>query len=216
MLDEASTKPITIGVSSDAPTIPIDETSASRSSDPVSAASIGHYRIIRLLGEGGMGAVYEAEQDQPRRRVALKIIRAAWASPELLCRFELESEALGNPLPVQLEPGSMPASDRIRLHQDQRLSPLGQEAAHSMIQRNRSQVENPGCGRRRAKTASCCRNARFSRRRSRRARNERTSTPNMTLRRRSMTALYHRKLNGVVPDGVLARHKEPCLFGKAA
>jgi hypothetical protein len=76
-----------------------------------------------------MGAVYEAEQDQPRRRVALKIIRAAWASPELLCCFELESEALGNPLPVQLEPGSMPANDRIRLHQDQRLSPLGQEAA---------------------------------------------------------------------------------------
>ena len=34
-----------------------------------------------------------------------------------------------NPLPVQLEPGSMPANDRIRLHQDQRLSPPGPEAA---------------------------------------------------------------------------------------
>jgi hypothetical protein len=45
--------------------------------------SIGRYRIIRLLGEGGMGAVYEAEQDQPRRHVALKVIKAAWASPEL-------------------------------------------------------------------------------------------------------------------------------------
>jgi eukaryotic-like serine/threonine-protein kinase len=58
-------------------------------------ASIGRYRIIRLLGEGGMGAVYEAEQDQPRRRVALKVIRAAWASPELLRRFAQESQALG-------------------------------------------------------------------------------------------------------------------------
>ncbi len=58
-------------------------------------ASIGRYRILRLLGEGGMGAVYEAEQEQPRRRVALKVIKAAWASPELIQRFEQESEALG-------------------------------------------------------------------------------------------------------------------------
>src|SRR5215471_17436388 len=35
-------------------------------------ARIGKYRVIRLLGEGGMGAVYEAEQEQPRRIVALK------------------------------------------------------------------------------------------------------------------------------------------------
>lgn len=58
-------------------------------------ATIGRYRIIRLLGEGGMGAVYEAEQDQPRRRVALKVIKAAWASSDLLERFERESQALG-------------------------------------------------------------------------------------------------------------------------
>ena len=58
-------------------------------------SSIGRYRILRLLGEGGMGAVYEAEQDQPRRLVALKVIRAAWASPDLLRRFEQESQALG-------------------------------------------------------------------------------------------------------------------------
>jgi non-specific serine/threonine protein kinase/serine/threonine-protein kinase len=56
---------------------------------------IGQYRILRLLGEGGMGSVYEAEQDQPRRLVALKVIRAAWASPELIRRFEQESQALG-------------------------------------------------------------------------------------------------------------------------
>jgi len=58
-------------------------------------AMIGRYRIIRLIGEGGMGAVYEAEQDQPRRRVAVKAIKAGLASPELLRRFEHEAQALG-------------------------------------------------------------------------------------------------------------------------
>ncbi len=58
-------------------------------------ASIGRYRIVRLLGEGGMGAVYEAEQDQPRRRVALKVIKSAWADPDLLRRFEQEFQTLG-------------------------------------------------------------------------------------------------------------------------
>jgi len=56
---------------------------------------IGHYRLIRVLGEGGMGTVFEAEQEQPRRRVALKLIRASWAHPQLLERFERESHALG-------------------------------------------------------------------------------------------------------------------------
>ena len=41
-----------------------------------------------------MGAVYEAEQDRPRRVVALKVIRPGFANPELLRRFELESAAL--------------------------------------------------------------------------------------------------------------------------
>ena len=38
-------------------------------------ASFGRYRLLRLHGEGGMGTVYEAEQDNPRRTVALKVIR---------------------------------------------------------------------------------------------------------------------------------------------
>src|SRR3954471_3239694 len=57
--------------------------------------TLGHYKITRILGEGGMGAVYEAEQDQPRRTVALKVIRPGLASPQLLRRFEQESQALG-------------------------------------------------------------------------------------------------------------------------
>ena len=57
--------------------------------------SIGRYRILRLIGEGGMGTVYEAEQDHPRRIVALKVLKSALAAPELIRRFALESEALG-------------------------------------------------------------------------------------------------------------------------
>src|SRR5215510_1776885 len=56
---------------------------------------IGHYRILRVIGEGGMGTVYEAEQERPRRKVALKVIRPGLATPSLLRRFELESQILG-------------------------------------------------------------------------------------------------------------------------
>src|SRR5688572_3667627 len=56
---------------------------------------VARYRLLRLIGEGGMGAVYEAEQDLPRRNVALKIIKPGLATPALLRRFEQESQALG-------------------------------------------------------------------------------------------------------------------------
>jgi eukaryotic-like serine/threonine-protein kinase len=60
-----------------------------------SGMTIGRYRILRVLGEGGMGVVYEAEQDQPRRAVALKVIRPGFANRMTLRRFELEAQALG-------------------------------------------------------------------------------------------------------------------------
>ncbi len=55
---------------------------------------IGQYRITRLIGSGGMGAVYEAEQGNPRRTVALKVMRGAIASPQASRRFEYESQLL--------------------------------------------------------------------------------------------------------------------------
>ena len=48
---------------------------------PGAPERIGHYRVVCLLGEGGMGAVYQAEQDNPRRPVALKVIRPGLVSP---------------------------------------------------------------------------------------------------------------------------------------
>ncbi len=57
-------------------------------------ARIGSYHIRRLIGSGGMGAVYEAMQEQPRRIVALKVMRQGVASPSSLRRFEYESQVL--------------------------------------------------------------------------------------------------------------------------
>ncbi|HNQ22548.1 MAG TPA: protein kinase [Phycisphaerae bacterium] len=56
---------------------------------------IGRYEIVRVIGEGGMGVVYEARQDNPQRAVALKVIRAGLGGPHLLKRFQHEANILG-------------------------------------------------------------------------------------------------------------------------
>ncbi len=57
--------------------------------------TIGPYRLIRILGEGGMGTVYEAEQLEPvHRRVALKLIKAGMHTREVVARFMTERQAL--------------------------------------------------------------------------------------------------------------------------
>ncbi len=57
-------------------------------------ATIGPYRIVRLVAHGGQGTVYLAEQAQPKRHVALKVLRGLSLPPESLRRFEIETEAL--------------------------------------------------------------------------------------------------------------------------
>ncbi|NOX59393.1 MAG: protein kinase, partial [Planctomycetes bacterium] len=57
--------------------------------------SVGRYRIIRKIGEGGMGVVYEAKQENPDRSVALKVIRPGVATPKLIRRFRYEAQVLG-------------------------------------------------------------------------------------------------------------------------
>jgi eukaryotic-like serine/threonine-protein kinase len=66
-----------------------------RPEKPAAAAFLGRYRLVRRLGEGGMGTVYEAEQEKPRRPVALKVIRPGLLSPTLVRRFSHEAEYLG-------------------------------------------------------------------------------------------------------------------------
>ena len=52
------------------------------------------YRLVKLLGEGGMGVVYLAEHEQHRTTAAVKILRDAWISPSRRHRFLLEQRAL--------------------------------------------------------------------------------------------------------------------------
>jgi eukaryotic-like serine/threonine-protein kinase len=58
-------------------------------------SAIGPFKILRLIGEGGMGAVYLASQEKPQRQVALKVVRAGHSSPSLLRRFEQEANLMG-------------------------------------------------------------------------------------------------------------------------
>jgi WD40 repeat protein/serine/threonine protein kinase len=56
---------------------------------------IGHYELLELIGEGGMGLVYLAEQKEPvRRKVVLKIVKPGMDSKQVIARFEAERQAL--------------------------------------------------------------------------------------------------------------------------
>src|SRR5262245_58895113 len=85
------------------PTTGADETNvaaaapAESSQPPTEDGStrIGPYKLLQKLGEGGMGTVYLAEQDEPVKRwVALKIIKAGMDSAQIIARFEQERQAL--------------------------------------------------------------------------------------------------------------------------
>ena len=57
--------------------------------------AIGQYEIFDVLGEGGMGIVYRARQENPRRTVALKVIKPGGDSRHMRKRFEYEGQVLG-------------------------------------------------------------------------------------------------------------------------
>jgi serine/threonine protein kinase len=75
---------------------------------------IGPYKLLQLIGEGGMGAVFMAEQEQPvRRRVAIKVIKPGMDTGQVISRFEAERQALAlmdHPnIAKVLEAGTTPA-----------------------------------------------------------------------------------------------------------
>jgi len=55
---------------------------------------IAGYTILRKIDEGGMGEVYEASQEEPARRVAIKLVKRGMDSEEVVARFESERQAL--------------------------------------------------------------------------------------------------------------------------
>jgi serine/threonine protein kinase/WD40 repeat protein len=75
------------------------DTQAFRASGPTAGerpgAVIGQYKLLGLIGEGGMGQVFVAEQQKPvRRQVALKVIKPGMGSRDVIARFEAERQAL--------------------------------------------------------------------------------------------------------------------------
>ncbi len=74
-----------------------DERTASYEDPPMEGPGtrVGPYKLLQEIGEGGMGTVFMAEQEEPiRRMVAVKIIRAGMDSKAVLARFEAERQAL--------------------------------------------------------------------------------------------------------------------------
>ena len=86
------------------PPQPADSTKPSNSSDFTASLQssveqigqwIGPYKLVRMLGEGGMGVVYLAQQEQPiRRQLALKVIKPGMDTKSVIARFEAERQAL--------------------------------------------------------------------------------------------------------------------------
>src|SRR5213594_3323000 len=63
--------------------------------DEAVGQTIGRYKLLEKVGEGGCGVVYVAEQTEPvRRRVALKVIKLGMDTRQVVARFESERQAL--------------------------------------------------------------------------------------------------------------------------
>ncbi len=77
------------------PAISVNET---RPFDPIAeqpGITIGPYKLLEQIGEGGFGVVFMAEQERPvRRRVALKVIKPGMDTRQVIARFEAERQAL--------------------------------------------------------------------------------------------------------------------------
>src|SRR5215831_15190906 len=76
-------------------TLSLAADSRPKAPNAVTPQRIGPYRLLQLIGEGGMGEVWVAEQVEPvRRRVAVKVIKAGMDTRQVIARFEAERQAL--------------------------------------------------------------------------------------------------------------------------
>ncbi len=65
------------------------------SDEQIGSVLAGKYKLLQVIGEGGMGVVYMAQQSEPvQRRVAIKLIKVGMDSKQVLARFEAERQAL--------------------------------------------------------------------------------------------------------------------------
>jgi tetratricopeptide (TPR) repeat protein/tRNA A-37 threonylcarbamoyl transferase component Bud32 len=87
LLDAVDTSPTT-------PPTPYTPTD-SHTNDPMLGVQVDHYTIKRVIGSGGMGVVYEAQQASPRRSIALKMMKRGITSKRAARRFEYEVQTLG-------------------------------------------------------------------------------------------------------------------------
>jgi serine/threonine protein kinase/tetratricopeptide (TPR) repeat protein len=80
------------------PSLPSDGVNSTLDAGPLTegpGTRIGWYKLLQLIGEGGFGVVYMAEQQEPiRRKVALKIIKLGMDTKQVIARFEAERQAL--------------------------------------------------------------------------------------------------------------------------
>src|SRR5437867_8782455 len=78
----------------ESPAAAFEMTTASPRAEGV-GTQIGPYKLMEQIGQGGMGLVFVAEQQQPvRRKVALKLIKPGMDSKQVIARFEAERQAL--------------------------------------------------------------------------------------------------------------------------
>jgi tetratricopeptide (TPR) repeat protein/tRNA A-37 threonylcarbamoyl transferase component Bud32 len=77
------------------PTFPQEAAAAREDAEPAAGAIVGRYELLRMVGSGGMGAVFEAHDPQLDRKVAVKVLRAdRVANPEARARLLREARAM--------------------------------------------------------------------------------------------------------------------------
>src|SRR5262249_32169073 len=94
------------------PVVTVDEQPVSEGPGTV----IGPYKLLEQIGEGGLGVVFMAEQQEPiRRKVALKVLKPGMDTRQVVARFEAERQALAimdHPNIAKVHDGGQTASGR--------------------------------------------------------------------------------------------------------